>query len=178
VALAADASAGPRFRTTPLFSSAYLRRSEGRFREAAEILEKTERPIAEDGTARGPGLSLRGSSALEGATSPPRAPRRAGDPESPGVPTRYLFARGMLELRQGRLADARKSAGEIEKHALPAGEATARRTRRRTTSRHGPLAEGKPAEAVERAHALGRARRLRLRDLRTGLAEATWPPGA
>jgi tetratricopeptide (TPR) repeat protein len=38
---------------------------------------------------------------------------------SPGVPTRYLFAKGLLEIRMNRFDDARKTAALIAKNALP-----------------------------------------------------------
>jgi tetratricopeptide (TPR) repeat protein len=120
-ALVADGSTLPRFRIDAAFELAHLRRSEGRFREAETVLASLEELLRAEGVREAMALSVRGNSLMEAGEL-----RRANElleravERSPGaVATRYLFARGLLELREGRLDDARRTAGEIAEGALP-----------------------------------------------------------
>jgi tetratricopeptide (TPR) repeat protein len=68
---------------------------------------------------------------------------------SPGVPTRYLFARGLLELRQGRLDDVEATAAEIEDFALPADDPDRTENKAAASLRGSALlAEGDAAAAL------------------------------
>ena len=68
---------------------------------------------------------------------------------SPGVPTRYLFARGLLELHEGKLEAARATATEIEGHALPADDPDSTEDKAAAFLRGSALlAEGEAAEAL------------------------------
>lgn len=110
----------PRHRIDAGFALAHVRRAQGRFNDAALVLAALEQQLKTEGMREAMGLSVRGTSLME-----------AGDLESaenliaqaiersPGVPTRYLFARGLLELRQNRLDDVRATAREILDNALP-----------------------------------------------------------
>ncbi len=122
-AVVEDNAALPRTRLDAAFELVAVLRSRGRFREADQILESVTPLLEAEGVREAMALSIRGTSVLElGET---RAAGRLIDraiERSPGVPTRYLFARGLLELRQGRMDDVETTATEIEGHALPADD--------------------------------------------------------
>ena len=107
-------------RINAAFDLAFLRRAAGRFREAGAVLEQVEGLIADEKVREAMALSVRGLCAMEAGDlkSAGRLIDKALE-RSPGVPTRYLFARGLLELRQGRIEQARGTAAAILEGALP-----------------------------------------------------------
>ena len=106
------------------FDLAYLLRSQERFREAARILEGLEKLLAQEQVRAALAYSVRGTSLMEvGDYGSARSLVQTAIERSPGVPTRYLFARGLIELKQGRTSEVHKTAEEISKHALPADNA-------------------------------------------------------
>jgi serine/threonine-protein kinase len=118
-----DETALPRTRLDAVFELASILRSRGRFREAAAALETMAPLLEAEGVREAMALSIRGTSLME--LHDGRGARRLIDraiDRSPGVPTRYLFARGLFELREGDLEAARATAAEIEGHALPADD--------------------------------------------------------
>ena len=108
-------------RINAAFDLAFLRRAGGRFLEAGAVLEQVEDLIAGEKVREAMALSVRGLCAME--TGDLKAAGRLIDEalaRSPGVPTRYLFARGLLELRQGSIEQVRRTAATILEGALPA----------------------------------------------------------
>ena len=119
-AVVEDDAALPRTRLDAAFELAAILRSRGRFQDADRILEGVTPLLEAEEVREAMALSIRGTSLMELGDA--RAARRLIDraiDRSPGVPTRYLFARGLLELRQESLAAVRATADEIEGHALP-----------------------------------------------------------
>jgi len=119
-ALVEDDSAAPRLRIDAGFELAAILRSEGRFQEAAEVLETLQDPIAEQQIYHAMSLSVQGTSWMELGNL-----QRAGlliesaIDISPGVPTRYLFARGLLELEMGDNGAVSDTTNSILEGALP-----------------------------------------------------------
>ena len=118
--LAADTKALPVQRIDAGFALAAVERAGGRFRQSFDVLSSLEKPIAEEKIREAQALSERGT-ALAELGQLPRARILIGlaIERSPGVPTRYLFARGVLELREGRLDEVRRTAAKILEGALP-----------------------------------------------------------
>ncbi|HSN53099.1 MAG TPA: protein kinase [Candidatus Sulfomarinibacteraceae bacterium] len=172
--LVEDGDALPRTRIDAAFELAAILRSRGRFREAAAVLEELAPVIEAEGVREAMALAVRGTSLME--LGEIRSARRLIDraiERSPGVPTRYLFARGLLELREGRLDAARATAAEIAGHALPADDPDRTEDKAAAYLRGtAALAEGDPAGAID---ALSRAVALSGYDYavyRLGLARA------
>ncbi len=118
--LVRNASAPPKDRVDAVFDLASVLRCQGRFREAAEALDSMARKIEEEQVREAMALSIRGTSLAEiGDLRGARKEIERAIERSPGVPTRYLFARGVLELRQGNVAAVRGTANEIVTFALP-----------------------------------------------------------
>ena len=121
--LAQDPEALPRYRLDAAFEIASILRSRGRFREAADALESVDTLLEAEGVREAMAFSIRGTSLME--LGEIRAARRLIDSaieNSPGVPTRYLFARGLLELHEKEPEAVRAIAIEIEGHGLPADD--------------------------------------------------------
>jgi tetratricopeptide (TPR) repeat protein/TolB-like protein len=118
--LADDAQALPRHRIDAAFDLAGLLRARGQFREAARVLGRLETPLREEQVREAMALSTRGTSLMEvGDLHLARTLIDKAIERSPGVPTRYLFARGLLELRQGHVAKVRATAAKILEGAPP-----------------------------------------------------------
>ncbi len=149
--LAADTKALPVQRIDAGFALAAVERAGGRFRQSFDVLSSLEKPIAEEKIREAQALSERGT-ALAELGQLPRARVLIGlaIERSPGVPTRYLFARGVLELREGRLDEVRRTAAKILEGALPP-ENPDRTEQKAAAYLRGRalLAERKAAEAVE-----------------------------
>jgi eukaryotic-like serine/threonine-protein kinase len=121
-ALVSNEKALPVHRIDAAFALAAVDRAGGRFLEAASVLQSLEKPIAEEKIREAQALSERGISLMErGQEAEARRLIAISIERAPGIPTRYLFARGMLELREKRFEDARKTAAKILEGALPQG---------------------------------------------------------
>jgi tetratricopeptide (TPR) repeat protein len=119
-ALVSDERALPRHRIDAAFDLASLDRAHGQFREAARVLESLESLLKKEKVREAMALSTRGGCFVEiGDLQAARPLIEKAVRQSPGVPTRYLFARGLLELREGKLANARSTAAKILEGALP-----------------------------------------------------------
>ena len=149
--LVADGNALPVHRIDAAFALASLERAAGRFREAARVLETLQKPIAQEKIREAQALSERGSALAElGEEAEARRLIAAAIDRSPGVPTRYLFARGRLELREKRFADVRRTADKILEGALPTGDPDRTEEKAAACLRgEALLAEGKPDAAIE-----------------------------
>jgi serine/threonine-protein kinase len=121
--LAEDPSLLPRYRLDAGFELSSILRSRGRFRDSVDILSSLAPLLEAEGVREAMALSIRGTGLMElgELRDADRLIARAVD-RSPGVPTRYLFARGQLELRRADLDAARAIADEIEGYALPADD--------------------------------------------------------
>jgi hypothetical protein len=92
---------------------------------------------------------------------------------SPGVPTRYLFARGSLELGDRRFDDVRRTAAKILEGALPPGDPD--RTEEKAAAYltgMALLAEKKPDAALEELSRAVSLKGYEYRTYRLGLARA------
>jgi tetratricopeptide (TPR) repeat protein len=101
---------------------AEMLRAAGRFSAAEEMLARLERQFADIDSYRADGLALRGLCLLEIGKLDAAAglvARAIDNLPSDAAPTRYLFARGLLELSWQRTAEVRRTAEEILAAALP-----------------------------------------------------------
>ncbi|HEU5181099.1 MAG TPA: protein kinase [Candidatus Polarisedimenticolia bacterium] len=115
-----DTAVLPRNRLDAGFQLASLYRAQGRFRDAARVLAGLESPLRQEQVREAMALSIRGTCMMElGRLREARALIDEGVKRSPAVPTRYLFARGLLDLRERKPAAARETAAQILKGALP-----------------------------------------------------------
>jgi tetratricopeptide (TPR) repeat protein/predicted Ser/Thr protein kinase len=149
--LAADGTALPVHRIDAAFTLAAIERAAGRFRESARVLASLEKPIAEEKIRQAQALSERGAALAElGQLPQARRLIALAIERSPGVPTRYLYARGKLELKEQRFDDVRRTAAKILEGALPP-EDPDRTEEKAAASLRGRalLAEGKAEAAVE-----------------------------
>jgi tetratricopeptide (TPR) repeat protein len=90
-----------RQRMDAAFELASLRRAQGRFRESIKPLDLLRSEIEEEGIREALACSVRGLSLMEiGDMRGAAGEIGQAIEKSPGVPIRYLFARGILELRQ------------------------------------------------------------------------------
>jgi tetratricopeptide (TPR) repeat protein/TolB-like protein len=122
-ALVADGKALPVHRIDAAFEAAAIERSRGRFGDSVRILESLEGPIAQERIREARALSERATALSElGRREEGRRLADRAVTLSPGVPTRYLFARGSLELRDRRFDDVRRTAAKILEGALPPGD--------------------------------------------------------
>ena len=109
-----DSHAEERQRIDAAFELSWLRRAQGRFRSSIEPLENLQKEIEAESIREAWALSARGLSLMEiGETDRATKLIDRAIEKSPGVPTRYLFARGVLELRQQKAVAVRNTASEI-----------------------------------------------------------------
>ena len=103
------------------FDFAWVLRSEGRFRESLRPLETLRQEIEEERIREAMALSTRALSHMElGEVDRARELLDlALERNQSDVPTRVLFARGLVEVHTGALDNAIATAMEIRSHALP-----------------------------------------------------------
>jgi eukaryotic-like serine/threonine-protein kinase len=149
--LVLDATANPSRRADAAFDLAAIRRAQGRFRDAIGTLEQARPPIQSEKIREALKASTQAMCYLElGELKRAEALAREAIKKSPGVPTRYLFSLAQVQLAQGKLADARATATEILKGALPPSDPD--RTEDKAAAYIRGLAllrEGKAAQAQE-----------------------------
>src|SRR4029434_1883954 len=115
-----DTAVLPRNRIDAGFQLASLHRAPGRFHDAARLLAGLEIPLRQEQVREALALSIRGTCMMElGRLREARALIDEGVKRSPKVPTRYLLARWLLELREKKPGEARETASQILKGALP-----------------------------------------------------------
>jgi serine/threonine-protein kinase len=150
--LVENQQASPKHRLDAVFELASVLRCQGRFSEAQLALATLEPELEAEQVREAMALSVRGSCYAELGDS--RAARRLIDraiERSPGVPTRYLFTRGLLELQSGDLENVRKTAASAAAGALPPEDPD--RTEEKVAAYlegMAALAEGRAEEAIER----------------------------
>jgi len=150
--LVEDRQASPKHRLDAAFELASVLRCRGRFSEAQQVLATLEPELEAEQVREAMALSVRGNCYAELGDS--RAARRLIEraiDRSPGVPTRYLFARGLLELQRGDLEGVRKTAAAVAAAALPPEDPD--RTEEKVAAYlegMAALTEGSAEEAIER----------------------------
>jgi len=114
----------PGYRIDAAFELSSLLRAQGQFRESLAPLRQLESYIVEEGFREALSLVVRGLVSLEFGELAEAEPLIDLSVErSPSAaPTRYLFARGRLQLERGDLESVRMTADEIRSHALPPEE--------------------------------------------------------
>jgi tetratricopeptide (TPR) repeat protein len=121
--MVADADEQPGFRIDAAFELSYLLQSRGRFGESIAPLVALEAQIEEEGFREALGFVVRGIARLElGELEEAGALIDRAVEHAPSAPTRYLFARGRLQLELGNLEAVRATAEEIRTFDLPPEE--------------------------------------------------------
>lgn len=111
------------FRIDAAFDLAGVLRGRHRYADAIAVLRDVEAPVVNEGLREAALLSMIGLLHLDlDETDRARALINASIAKSPGTPTRYLFARGLLELDTGNLGQLEKTISEIRALALPADD--------------------------------------------------------
>lgn len=109
-----------RERHVALFPMVSLLAARGDFASAIEWLDRFSGSLKEERIREAMAVSMKALFQAElGQDASARELATAAIGLSPGVPTRYLFARGLLELRAGNFSAVRATAQEIAGHALP-----------------------------------------------------------
>jgi tetratricopeptide (TPR) repeat protein len=172
--LVKSGEAAPRDRLDAAFELASVLRAQGRFREAGAVLESLQPQLEAEQVREAMALAVRGDCQAElGNTSGARKLIARAIDRSPGVPTRYLFTRGLLDLRRGDLAAARATAAAITAGALPPDNPD--RTEDKAAAYlegMALLAEGEAGRAVERLSLAVASEGYEYAVYRVGLARA------
>jgi tetratricopeptide (TPR) repeat protein len=148
-----------RDRLDALFPVVSLLEARGDYDAAIELLDRFAEYLKEEQIRLAMATSMKALFQLErGRVAAARELAAAAIQLTPGVPTRYLFARGVIELGTGQYLEARQTAREILEHALPPDNPD--RTEEKAAAYlegMAALAEGEPdAAAIQ----LERARKL------------------
>lgn len=120
-AIMADDGLIIRERLNAMFPLVSLHAARGNFSLAIELLQRFNSQLKEEQIRLAMATSMEALFQLE--TGNPAAANELVSSAiqlSPGVPTRYLFARGLIQLRAGEFAAVEQTASEIITHALPA----------------------------------------------------------
>ncbi|HSD74944.1 MAG TPA: tetratricopeptide repeat protein [Steroidobacteraceae bacterium] len=118
--LVADTSVVAAYRIDAAFDLSALLRAEGRFASALEPLRKLEPELRKESIREAMALAERGLAQAElGHFGEADRLIDLATARSPGVPTRYLFARGMVMLMRNDVARARAVANEIRNLPVP-----------------------------------------------------------
>lgn len=111
------------FRIDAAFDLAGVLRGRERFEDAVAVLRDVETPVVDEGLREAALLAMIGLLNLDmGETDRARVLIHESIAKSPGVPTRYLFARGQLELDAGDFGQLENTISEIRALALPADD--------------------------------------------------------
>jgi tetratricopeptide (TPR) repeat protein len=109
-----------RERLDALFPLVSLLAARGDFPAAIAQLDRFADQLKEERIRQAMAISMKALFQLElGREAPARELAEAAISLSPGVPTRYLFARGLIELDTGQYQQAQATAQQIAGHALP-----------------------------------------------------------
>ena len=119
-ALVNDPNVVAAYRIDAAFDLSGLLRAEGRFASAGEPLQRLEPELRKESIREAMALAERGRAEAErGRFAEAERLINLATSRSPGVPTRYLFARGTLLLMRNDLAGARAVAKEIRNLQVP-----------------------------------------------------------
>ncbi|MGQ0835924.1 MAG: tetratricopeptide repeat protein [Gammaproteobacteria bacterium] len=123
--LVGDAAAPAAFRIDAAFDLAALLRAEGRFADSLEPLQHLEAEIRREQIREAMALAERGLAQAElGQFDEATKLIDLAVARSPGTPTRYLFARGLMLLMRGDPAGAAAVAAEIKRQQPPNADPT------------------------------------------------------
>jgi tetratricopeptide (TPR) repeat protein len=115
-----NGDAAAQHRIAAAFDLVGVLHGQARLEEGIQTLESVDATVREEGIFTAAMLSTLGSLHLElGNAERAAALIDEAIAESPGVATRYLFARGRMELRDGRFDAVTATAAEIRSLALP-----------------------------------------------------------
>jgi class 3 adenylate cyclase/tetratricopeptide (TPR) repeat protein/TolB-like protein len=118
--LVADTSVAPAYRIDAAFDLSALLRAEGRFASAMEPLQKLEPELRKESIREAMALAERGLAQAElGRFDEAERLIDLATSRSPGVPTRYLFARATVMLMRNDVTRARALAHEIRSLPVP-----------------------------------------------------------
>jgi class 3 adenylate cyclase/tetratricopeptide (TPR) repeat protein/TolB-like protein len=118
--LAADSETPAAYRIDAAFDLSALLRAQGRFADALQPLQELEPLIQKEYVREAMGLAERGVALAElGRFAEAGELIERAIERSPGVPTRYLFARGSVMLMRGDVAGVRAVAAEVRDPKLP-----------------------------------------------------------
>ena len=117
-----DEEAIPRYRIDAAFAAGGMLNGLGRFRQHVQYLNALDNEIAASEVVVAKALADKALAllAIDGPTGQIDALISQAIESSPGVPTRYLFARGQVELKRADFEAVTATAAEIRAHALPA----------------------------------------------------------
>ncbi|MDX1555196.1 MAG: tetratricopeptide repeat protein, partial [Xanthomonadales bacterium] len=119
--IAESESLSIRWRLDALFPLVSLLAAQGNFQEAVALLQAFNEMLEEEQIRLAMATSMEALFQLEmGHIAAARELAESAIGLSPGVPTRYLFARGLIELRAEEFDQLEATAEEISSHALPA----------------------------------------------------------
>lgn len=110
-------------RITGAFDLAWILRAEGRFTESSDVMDSVSGELKAEEIRESMALALRAENAMAlGETE--RAFRLVNESveKSMRAPTRYLFARGRMEILRGDRDAAARTIAEIRSHALPSDD--------------------------------------------------------
>ena len=148
-----DADAVPRHRIRAAFALAALRRSRGRFAASLRPFEELAEEIAEESVREAWALSVGGSSRMElGRLAEARGLLESAVARSPvPVATRYLYARGLLEVREQRWQGLDRTVAAIQAGALPPDDPDRGAEEKAAASLQGlrALREGEVSRAIQ-----------------------------
>ncbi|MDX1389230.1 MAG: tetratricopeptide repeat protein, partial [Acidobacteriota bacterium] len=118
-----DATAIPAEKIDAGLALSSVLRAQGRFGESASLLERLEPDLRVEEIREAKALAIRGLDRLE-LGEPGRAEELIdlSIERTPTVPTRYLFAKGLLQLAREDLGGVRETAARIRTHAPPPEE--------------------------------------------------------
>lgn len=121
--IAENPTVTPSYRIDAAFDLSALLRSQGRFEESLAPLQQLEIVIEQEQIREAMAVAVRGLIHLElGNVAEARRLVDLSVERSPAVPTRYLYARGLLDVETGALDAAQATAAEIRSHALPSDD--------------------------------------------------------
>ena len=118
-----DESLIARERINAMFSLQALLASKGDFDTAGQLIERFSNALKEEKVREAMAVSIRAALKLEtGKLAAARELSNSAVGLSPGVPTRYLFTRGLIELHLKEYGKVAGTAAEIMSFALPADD--------------------------------------------------------
>ncbi|MGB5248703.1 MAG: tetratricopeptide repeat protein [Gammaproteobacteria bacterium] len=122
-ALIMDGDAIPRYRIDALFAAGGILDSLGQFQRHVAYIDALDAEIRSSEVVVAKALTDKALAILQAKGPTPEVSTLIDNAMalSPGVPTRYLFARGLVELRRSDFDAVVGTANEIRAHSLPAG---------------------------------------------------------
>ena len=184
-ALAADDSSAAAIRIDAALDLSALLRAQGRFTASLEPLQKLEAEIRRESVRESVALSQRGLAQAElGRFAEAARLIDMAIERFPGVPTRYLFARGLMSLMRSDLPAVRAVAARIRAQKLPPDEPDGTNLAREDAVRAaayldgmGELSSGQATNAVKTLQRVSSLPGYRYASYELGLARAVFAQG-